>query len=117
MSRFDSEVIRLVCDADFVTSNSWAMGFRDATIEEIINRYKVDNDYDLDADEKFKFAEGDLFLIDGKEYRLRLINKHNACWLEPVVIRNNIHCVTGGLNKTYHIDELENLEYLYIRCY
>jgi len=59
------------------------------------------------------FIEGDLFKINGKEYRLRLINKHDMCWLEPVLFRDNIHCMTGGLNTVYHMDDLEDLEYLY----
>ena len=59
------------------------------------------------------FVEGDIFKIEGKEYRLRLINKHLTCWLEPVLLRDNKNCFTGGMNKIYHIDELVNLEYLH----
>ena len=58
------------------------------------------------------FIEGDIFEIDGKEYRLRFINKHLTCWLEPVLFRDSRNCATGGMNKIYHIDELAGLKYL-----
>lgn len=58
------------------------------------------------------FVEGDIFKIEGKEYRLRVVNKHLYCWLEPVLYRDNVQCVTGGLNKVYHMDMLSSLEYM-----
>ena len=58
------------------------------------------------------FIEGDIFRVDGNEYRLRLINKHMFCWLEPVLYRDKTTCLTGGLNKMFHMDKLSELEYL-----
>lgn len=58
------------------------------------------------------FVEGDIFKVDGKEYRLRLINKHLTCWLEPVLYRDSCNCCTGGLNKIFHLNELSKLDYM-----
>lgn len=63
------------------------------------------------------FIEGDIFKIGEIEYRLRLINKHDMCWLEPVLYRNDAHCITSGLNRVYHMDDLDDLEYLHITYY
>jgi hypothetical protein len=56
------------------------------------------------------FIEGDIFKIENKEYKLRLINVHSQCWLESVLDRNAVYCISGGLNKIYHIKELINFE-------
>lgn len=60
------------------------------------------------------FVEGDIFKVDGKEHRLRHINKHLTCWLEPVLYRDDTTCVTGGMNRIFHMDNLIELEYLYL---
>lgn len=62
------------------------------------------------------FIVGDIFKIENKEYRLRYISQHSICWLEPVLKRDSVNCVTGGLNKTYLYDDLEQLEYI-DECY
>jgi hypothetical protein len=62
------------------------------------------------------FTEGDIFKINNKEYRLRFINPHNMCWMEPVLNRNEVECITGGLNKIVRYDDLNKLEYMNI-CY
>ncbi|MFO1442849.1 hypothetical protein KDN24_06425 [Bacillus sp. Bva_UNVM-123] len=61
------------------------------------------------------YIEGDIFKIDNKEYRLRLINDLRGCWLEPVLSRNKAVCVTGGLNLGCNYKELNDLEFLNVR--
>lgn len=58
------------------------------------------------------FIKGDIFKIKGREYILRHINQYNTCWLEPVLYRDRLDCVSGGLNEVFHMDELVELEYL-----
>lgn len=62
------------------------------------------------------YIEGDIFKIDGKEYKLRFINKHNGCWLEPVLHRNDVICITGGMNRVCPYEELDKFEYMNV-CY
>lgn len=62
------------------------------------------------------FIEGDIFKIDETEYRLRVINKHLICWMEPVLYRDGGTCITSGLNKIFHMNQLEELEYMNV-CY
>lgn len=57
------------------------------------------------------YIQGDIFIIDNKEYRLRYINHSDTCWLKPVIKRNDNVCTTGGLNKILVYDELSNYEY------
>lgn len=61
---------------------------------------------------KTLYIQGDIFKIDNKEYRLRFINEHNNCWLEPVLKRDKDFCATGGLNKIIHRSCLSELEYM-----
>lgn len=56
------------------------------------------------------FVEQDVFLIDGVEYKLRTINQHNYCWMEPILHRVKGYMVSGGLNRIVHYDELKNFE-------
>jgi hypothetical protein len=56
------------------------------------------------------FVEGDIFKIEGQEYRLRLITPSLYCWLEPVLKRDKDFYLL--LNRIYRKDELSGLEYL-----
>ena len=58
------------------------------------------------------FIEGDVFRVKGDEYKVRCINKSLICFLEPVLYRDSVYCVTGGLNRVYRMEDLEDLEYL-----
>jgi hypothetical protein len=62
------------------------------------------------------YVEGDIFKINKQEYRVRYINKYEMCWLEPILLRKETWCLTGGLNKVYHIEDLMELEYI-DECY
>lgn len=58
------------------------------------------------------YIQGDIFKFEAKEYRLRFINEHDSCWLEPVLKRDSDFCATGGLNKIVHRRNLNELEYM-----
>jgi hypothetical protein len=60
------------------------------------------------------YITGDIFIINNKEYRLRYINQHQVCWLEPVIARHLNRWITGGRNVTCNYDELSQLELVYI---
>lgn len=59
-----------------------------------------------------KYIEGDIFEIDSKEYKLRIINSLGGCWLEPVIYRSGNYCVTSGMNKCCGYEELKNFKYI-----
>ena len=58
------------------------------------------------------FVEQDVFLIEDEEYKLRAINQHNYCWMEPVLHRSKGHIISGGLNRIVHYDELDKYHYI-----
>jgi hypothetical protein len=61
------------------------------------------------------FKVGDIFDIDNKEYRVRVVNR-DMYWLEPVLRRDKDFCVTGGMNKILYLKELIQCKYLNV-CY
>ena len=58
------------------------------------------------------YIESDVFLIEGKEYMLRIKNQFDYCWMEPVLVRSKGSLATGGKNIILHYDELNKYEYI-----
>lgn len=82
---------------------------RHRLVNEIISQQNIEL-VELENGEGPVYKVGYIFEYEGKEYRLRVINYHKQCFLEPVISRGSSQCVTGGLNITCDYKDLGKLK-------
>lgn len=60
------------------------------------------------------FVENDIFLIEGKEYKIDRFGKEDDCWMEPIVYRDCTggFIISGGVVRIVQYDDLFNYPYI-----
>jgi hypothetical protein len=56
------------------------------------------------------YKEGDIFIINGNEYSLKIINEYGGCWLEQILYKFEGYMITGGKNYNCMYSDLNKLK-------